>query len=404
MASVLGCYHYTARTLDGAAVSGTIECADERAALASLRTRALFVTSIVAERSAMGTVRALCSKAPSKPAVLAFLRSFSTLVGAGVPVRRALEVNVEQCASDRLKESLVAIVHDIDNGLSLSDAMGRRPKEFNALHVAMIRAGETGGVLDETLLRLAATLEREHALRKRTASALAYPAFVAASALGLIVFLMTSIVPAFESMYAQMHVALPPITIALVRTGALLRAPSFQIAAVSALFAGGVLFHRLRANGSLDALLLRLPVVSGVLRKTALARLAQILGTLLKSGVTLLESIDVAAQAIGSGSYGASLTALRTALAEGSRISGPLEACGLYDPLFVQLVRAGEETGTLEEMLLQISRYYETEVEAALAALSSLLEPALILLLGGAVSFVVGAIFIPLYSLIGSIR
>lgn len=396
-------YYYTARSTEGLQVRGSIEAPTQGAALANLRTRSLFVTAIEEAATVRGALAAaLHVGPPSHKHLVACFRCFATLVRAGVPIRRSLDVTTEQCGNARLREALAAVSCDIESGLPLSAAMARHPNDFPRSFITMIRAGELGGILDEVLDRLAAMLERDRTLRKRVTSSLVYPAVVALAALALIVFLITTIVPGFRSMYDQMHVPLPWITHVLIAAGTALQRPALWIAGTVTVAVA--VFYATRTRGRFDALCMGLPVIGAIARKAALARLARMLGTLLKSGVGLISAIEVTAETILSDPYRGSLAQLSQALGEGSSIAQPLSNSGVYEPMFVQMVRAGEETGALDQMLLRIADYYELDVETALTALGSILEPAMILVLGGAVGFIVAAIFIPLYTLIGSIK
>lgn len=404
-----GLFYYTARNAEGALVRGSIEAADDANALASLRTRALFVTSLERAGTGRGSIVAMLQLgAVKRSALVAFFRSFATLLGAGVPMRRSLDVTLEQAADSRLAEAIRSIVNDIESGLALSAAMARHPREFPRLYVAMVRAGELGGVLDEVLERLATFLERDQALRKRVIASLAYPGVVACTACGLVLFLLTSIVPMFESMYEQMHVPLPLITSLLIHLGAALRNPGVWALSGAALL--GIVFIYLRVNArdagsaALDAARLRIPVLGVILRKATLARVARMLGSLLRSGVGLVPALDVVADVVGNALYQRNIVSVREALSEGDALATPLSQSGLYEPLFVQMIRVGEETGALDAMLLRIAEYYETDVETTLNALGSILEPVMIVLLGGVVGFIVAAVFIPLYTLIGNFR
>ncbi|MBC5816221.1 MAG: type II secretion system F family protein [Candidatus Eremiobacteraeota bacterium] len=406
MASI---YYYTARNAEGAFVRGAIEAATHGTALASLRTRALFVTSLAAAGSTRGIMASAIHLGPVKhSSLVTFFRSFATLISAGVTLRRALQVTIEQCADARLREALRAILCDIEGGVSLSEAISRRPKEFSKLFVAMIRAGEVGGVLDEVLERLATFMERDRTTRKRLTSALTYPGIVAATAAVLIVFLLSSIVPMFASLYDQMHVELPASTTFLLALGNNLRnVPFWLLGAASALTSGICAVKLLRTKRGrlfLDSHKLRIPIFGSLMRKSALARFARMLGSLLKSGVGLVLALEVVADVVGNAAYEHSITGVRQALREGDPLADPLAASGLYDSLVIQMVRVGEETGSLDGMLLRIAEYYEVDVETALNTLGSTLEPVLIAGLGGVVGFIVFSIFIPLYTLIGSIK
>ena len=402
-------YYYTARSAGGVLTRGSIQASSEAAALATLRTRALFVTSLKDTATVEGSLAAAVygGNLPHHHLVALF-RSLATLVGAGVPLRRSLEVTLEQCSAARLRDALSSVIADIEGGLPLSYAMERRPREFPRLFVAMVRAGESGGVLDVVLERLAVTLERERGVRKRLAATLAYPAVVAVSALALIIFLITMVVPTFQSLYEQMRVPVPRITSALLIIGTFLRQPECWLGATLLVIACAVVLLRLRLskNGGnrLEALLMRMPLAGSIVRKSTLARVSRLFGVLLRSGVGVVEALDTVRDATTNSAYRDSLSDMRIALGNGSSIAATLSHDGLYEPMFVQMVRVGEETGALDAMLLRIADYYDLDVETALNALGSTLEPCMILVLGGAVGFIVAAVFIPLYSLIGSIK
>ncbi len=283
-----------------------------------------------------------------------------------------------------------------------------RPREFSRLAAASVAAGEQSGKLDEILIRLAAGLERDHALHKKLTAALTYPAVVLAATLGVAALLLTTTVPVFENMYEQLRVEAPPVLRILVSAGAMLKSGMFiPIAACVAGLLSITIVHvrtNRRAACALESLQFGFPMIGAIARKAAAARVARLLGMLLGCGMSLHSAIPIVAQATQSSRFRLSIEALRHSLFEGSSISPALAASGLYDSFFVQLIRAGEETGTVGEMLLRVAEYYELDVEAALQQIGTALEPTLIVVLGGIVGTIAAAIFIPLYSLIGSIK
>jgi type IV pilus assembly protein PilC len=401
-------FRYSARTAAGERVHGSMEAPSAEAVLAGLRTRALFVTAVERETAVARTLgRSLHLGRPKRRALLAFFRSFSTLIRAGVPMRRALEVTIERAADGVLRESLRSVLADIEHGASLSEAMARRPRAFAPLYLAMIRAGEAGGILDEVLERLASLLERDAELRKKLRAALAYPAVVVSAALVLVLFLMARIVPMFAQMFDAFNVELPPATRVLLAVGTALQQPASWIAgaaAVAVVVAASAAAARTRGGAlAIDRLRLRLPVIGPLLHKAITARIARMLATLLRAGIELVSALDVVRPVAGSPSYAAALERVDVALRAGEALTTPLEAARLFDPLAVALVRVGEETGLLDEMLLKVAGYFETDVEAAIATLGAVLEPLLIGVLGAVVGFIVFSVFIPLYSLIGSV-
>jgi type IV pilus assembly protein PilC len=401
-------YRYAARTTAGELVRGSMEAPTVDAVLANLRTRALFVTSVDRETPLARTFgRSLNLGRPARRALLAFFRSFSTLIRAGVPMRRALDVAIERTSDGVLRESLRSVLADVEHGTALSDAMERRPRAFAPLYVAMIRAGEAGGILDDVLERLASFLERDADLRKKVRAALAYPTVVVTAALGLVLFLLARIVPMFAQMFDAFDVELPPTTRALLAIGDALQQPVTWIAGAGSLAAAvvAIVLAARTERGALvlDHARLRLPIVGPLLHKAITARIARMLATLLRSGIELVTAIAVVRPVAGSPAYAAALERVDVALRAGDPLTAPLEAARLFDPLAVALVRVGEETGLVDEMLLKVAAYFESDVEAAIATLGAVLEPALIVALGGVVGFIVFSVFIPLYALIGSV-
>ncbi len=402
-------FAYTARNTSGAFVAGALEADDFEKALAHLRTRALFVTSLEESVSSRGVATSLFTALPVSPQIkVAFFRSLATMTAAGVPLRRALEVSIEVCRDGRFREALHSVASEIEAGGALSVAMARRPREFSQLFVAMVKAGEIGGALERVLERLATLLERDREIRKRVVSALTYPAIVAASALALVLFLIGNTVPAFAAMFAEMHVALPFSTRLLIAAGEQLHAPLAWFALLS-LTTGMMLgLHAVRRSPNLALKLdegkLLLPGAGQILRKVAIARFARTLGTLLESGVPILSALRASQDVMDNLVYRRGLVRLSEALENGEPLTSPLTASNLFDPLFLQLVRVGEESGTLPVMLLRIAAYCELDVETALSRLGSIVEPISIVLLGAVVGTIVASILIPLYSLIGSMK
>lgn len=401
-------YYYTARSAQGELLRGSIEAKSQSAALALLRTRAVFVTSLSSAGTAAGTLAAaLQGGTLARARLVPLFRALATLAAAGVPLRTAIAVLRQECRHNRLGEALSSVGTAIESGHSLSQAFAQHPKEFSPLYSAMIAAGEAGGTLEEVLERLATLLERESAVRKRVAASLAYPALVALAAVVLIGFLLVSIVPVFQSLYAQMGVPLPAATVMLVTAAGVLRSPAALFVAAVAAAAIGVVVYAVRSTpagaAAAESVAWKVPPFGAIVRKVHAARFARTLGSLLQSGVAMTSALESVAPVAGAPVRGC-ISQLCEALAAGSPLHAPLNASRLFDPLFVQMVRVGEETGCIDAMLLRVADYYETDVEAALSALGSLLEPAMILLLGGAVAFIVSSIFIPLYTLIGNMK
>jgi type IV pilus assembly protein PilC len=402
-------YYYSARGGDGLPVRGSLQAATAPEALNALCSRGLYVSSLDEGASFAGALAAALQVRPiSQNGVVAFFRSLATLTKAGVSLSRSLALCTEQTRDPRLREALRGIAAELQNGRSLSEALLTRPREFSRFVAASVRAGEQSGSLDEILGRLAAGLERDHALRKKLGSALTYPAIVLAATVGVCLLLLTTTVPIFQSMYEQLRIEVPPILRILVSADALLKSGGLVIFAGCAAVASTIAVARWRADQRVCAVLegfqLGLPVIGTIAKKARAARIARLLGMLLSCGVSLHAAIPIVSEATQGPRFQASLRALRLALFQGSSMSPALQASGLYEPFFLQLVRVGEETGTVGEMLVRVAEHYEFDVETALQQLGTALEPIVIIVLGGIVGTIAAGIFIPLYSLIGSIK
>ena len=400
-------FHYSARTAAGAIVRGRLNAADVESAVAGLRRRALFVTAVEPLRRWNRELQWPRGGTGSSRARVAFFRSFATLIRAGVPMRRCLTVTIERCENSALAGALRDVLADIERGDPLSAAFARHPRTFSPLIAAMVAAGETGGILDDVLDRIAVFLERDYALRKSVVAALAYPATVLCASLALVTFLIARVVPMFSTLFASFHVALPLSTRVLMALGDAASQPAALAiaAALAAIVAGGsVAASRTRSGRyAFDRVRLHVPVVGTLLRKTVVARFARMLGTLVHSGIELSAALDVVLPVTGSPVYAAALAQVAVALREGEALTPPLAATGIFDPMLIALVGAGEETGMLDVMLPKAAEYFEADVAAAIATLGAVIEPALIAVLGVIVGLIVYSVFIPLYSLIGSV-
>jgi type IV pilus assembly protein PilC len=399
-------YRYRARTAAGAVIRGNVTSNDIDNALAGLRRHALFVTAIEPQRG-RPTFQLPQLRVGSSRAKIGFFRSFATLVDAGVPMRRGLEVAIERCADRNLASALRDVGAAIERGDALSSALARRPDVFSSLIVSMIAAGESGGVLDDVLDRIARFLERDDALQKSVGAALAYPTVVLSASLLLVAFLIVRIVPMFATLFASFHAPLPVSTRMLMAIGNAAGQPAIWslTLAFALIIVGAAIWMARTPRGrfAFDRMRLRVPVVGTLLKKTIAARFARMTGTLVHSGIELSAALDVVIPVAGSPVHEAALERVAVALREGETFTAPLAATRLFDPMLIAMISVGEETGMLDVMLPKAADYFEADVAAAIATLGAVVEPALIAVLGVVVGFIMYAVFIPLYSLIGSV-
>lgn len=395
-------FRYSARSQDGNAVAGLVRATSTAEAALDLKRRGLFTTSITRRSISNFGFRI---GARRRRSAHTFFRAFGVLIRAGVPIRRALVVVIENTDDRRFREALQAALSDVEHGGSLSMALSRRPREFSSLETAMIAAGEAGGILEDVLDRITALGDREHLLRKRMQSALVYPCVVAAGTGGLTLFLLFHVVPLFASMFERFGAGVPMPTQILLQIGRGLASPwtlALAIGFALSILAALRLFDQ-PASSLFDRARLFAPLVGQLTRHAITARIARTLGTLLHSGVGALDAIDVVAPVTGSQLYAKILLEIGDALRQGETLQRAMTASRLFDPLTLALTGVGEESGSLDAMLLSAASYLDIEVEAALTNIAALVEPALIGFLGLVVGGIVAAIFLPLYGLIGSI-
>lgn len=331
-----------------------------------------------------------------------FTHQFAVLMEAGLPVVRSLKILHNQLKPCALKDITGMVAEDVEGGSTLSEAMAKHPKAFDKLYVNMVRAGEVGGVLEEILRRLSQFMEKIESLRRKIIGASIYPCIVVFIAVAVVLFIMTFIVPRFKEVFAQVGVAMPGPTLFLLWLSDVVKNFWFVI-----VLAPVVLFVLVRAWGKtrsgrlmLDRIWLRMPIVGMIIRKSVTARFCRTLGTLLKSAVPILEALSIVRNATGNEVVAQAIGKVYDNVREGESIAQPLAASGVFDDLVINMIDVGEETGELDAMLLKIADIYDEEVDAAVSALVSILEPIMIVGLGATVGFIVVALFLPLVTLL----
>jgi len=335
-----------------------------------------------------------------------FSRQFATMVNSGLPILRALAILGDQTENKELQKVMVQVRLDVEQGQSLSGAMGRSPKAFSDLYVAMVKAGETGGVLDNVLLRLADNIEKEVELRRKVKSAMTYPVVVV-MLVGLIMSAMLLfVVPQFKSIYAQLGGTLPlPTQILLTASNAV---RSYWYVFALFLFGMSFAFRRYkrtdRGRAQMDAVKLKIPVFGGLFHKTALARFSSTLGMLLRSGVPILQALDIVADTVNNKVISSAVGDVQGAVREGESMAKPLSRHSVFPPMVVQMLAVGEETGAVDTMLDKVAEFYNAEVTASVDALTSLIEPLMIAIVGGAVGAAVIALYMPMFNIIKLIK
>jgi type IV pilus assembly protein PilC len=340
------------------------------------------------------------------PQIVTFTTQLSTLQDAGLPIVRSVKILELQQRPGKFKDQLGAISEEVEGGATFSEALGKYPKSFDKLYVSMVKAGEAGGVLDVILNRLANFMEKSQKLRKKVKGALIYPTAVLSVAGLILFFILTYVVPSFEAMFKDLGQKLPAPTQFLLSLSTMLRTWWFLVPAVPFTLWTAFKFVGRNPKGRLmlDGFKLRMPVFGTILKKSAISRFCRTLGTLIASGVPILEALRIVKDAIGNVVISNAIEEVHGSIREGDTIAGPLRQPGIFDELLVNMIDVGEETGELDKMLIKISDNYETDVDVAVEGMSSLLEPLLIVGMGGVVGFIVVALFLPLIEIIKTIK
>jgi type IV pilus assembly protein PilC len=335
-----------------------------------------------------------------------FCRQFATMVNSGLPILRALAILAEQTDSKELEKILTSVRLEVEHGASLSGGMSKHPKAFNDLFISMIKAGETGGVLDTVLLQLADMIEDEVELRRKIKSAMTYPIAVVCLVVLIMGAMLLFVVPQFQTIYTSLGSQLPLPTRILLGMSNTVRADWWLVIAVAVGATFGFRRFKNTPQGRLqiDRIKLKAPVFGALFHKVALARMAGTFGMLLQAGVPILQALEIVKDTVNNKVMAAALEDVKASVREGESISGPLAKHGIFPPMVVQMISVGEETGAVDTMLEKVSTFYTSEVEAAVDALTSLIEPLLIAVIGGAVGAAVIALYMPMFNIINIVK
>lgn len=382
-----------------------MEAPDEEAVRLVLRRQRIEPTKIKpAPKDIFENISFLKPKVTEKDIVL-FTRQFATMIDAGLPLVQCLDILANQTDNRTFKQMLRQIKTDVESGSTFADALKKHPKTFDELFVNLIAAGEVGGILDTILNRLAAYIEKAMKLKKKVKGAMVYPIVVLVVAVAVVAVLLLFVIPIFKKMFEDMGGGLPtPTQIVIDFSDWVQSYILFIVAVVVALIIGFNRFYATRKGRALmDDLILRVPVIGDLIRKVAVARFTRTLGTMIQSGVPLLDGLDIVAKTAGNKTVEAAILKTRASIAEGRTIADPLSESGVFPSMVVQMIAVGESTGALDAMLAKIADFYDEEVDAAVEALTSLIEPFLMIFLGGTIGGLVIAMYLPIFKLAGTV-
>ena len=401
-------FAYKVRDREGRIVEGSLEADSSELVVNKLRSMGYVPVAIErADASALKKDVKLPFGGKVKQKDVAVLsRQFATMINSGLSLIRALHILEEQTESEKLRETTKAVRTDVERGASLAQALARHPKVFSRLYVAMVKAGETGGVLDRVLLSLASTIEKQVELKRKIKSAMTYPVAVFAIVIIIVTAMLLFVVPMFEELYSELGGQLPlPTRLLLAVSGFVGRfAPFIIVAEVLAAWGLRRWVATDKGRAAWDALKLRIPVFGKLIHKTAITRFCRTLSVLLRSGVPVLESLEITSETVGNTVLARAVKDTQEAVKSGESIATPLASHPVFPPMVVQMLAVGEETGAVDDMLERVADFYDQEIEATVDALTSLLEPLLIVVMGSTVGGMVVALYMPMFNIINLIQ
>ncbi len=394
-------FTYTARASNGDLKTATIEAPSREDVVAQLRRQRLSVVKVDEDAK------------PKKPRgsikmrdIVIFTRQFSTMINAGLPLVQALDILAKQSENKVLADVTRAVVFDVESGHTVADALAKHPQAFSELYVNMVAAGEAGGILDTILMRLATFMEKNDALVRKVKGAMIYPGVIMSVAGIAIMVLLIFVIPVFESMFASVGLPLPLPTRIVIGLSRFLKGYWWLLGAA----AGGLGFMLKRYYATpagklvIDRMMLHFPVLGDVLRKSAVSRFTRTLGTLISSGVSILDGLEITAKTAGNRVIQDAIMASRASIAGGDTIAAPLQKSAVFPAMVISMIAVGEQTGGLDEMLTKIADFYDEEVDAAVGGLLSLLEPIMIVFLGVVVGGMVVAMYLPIFDMINAVQ
>jgi type IV pilus assembly protein PilC len=396
-------YEYTARNSTGQIQKGQLEAQSTDEVNAHLRKNRMMLVSV---RQAP---KAISFGGPGRIKtrdIVIFTRQFATMINAGLPLVQSLTILAQQTENKALKDVTRAVVYDVESGNTLADAFAKHPKAFTDLYVNMVAAGEAGGILDTILLRLATFLEKNDALVRKVKGAMVYPGVIMAVAGIAIAVLLVFVIPTFSEMFASAGMELPLPTRVVIALSDFLIGFWWAILAVIALAVFAIRRYYATPGGrkQIDTMMLHAPVLGDLIRKSAVSRFTRTLGTLISSGVSILDGLEITAKTSGNRVVHDAVMESRQSIAGGETIAAPLERSKVFPPMVISMIAVGEQTGGLDEMLSKIADFYDEEVDVAVSALLSLMEPVMIVVLGVIVGGMVIAMYLPIFDMMNAVQ
>jgi type IV pilus assembly protein PilC len=399
-------FQWEGKTRDGTVRTGMIVANDADSAVGQLKAQNIMATSVKTKAKNLSEYFPFLKPGVKTKDLVVFTRQFATMIDAGLPLVASLDILGNQSENATFKKVLLDCKADVENGSNFSDALGKHPKIFDRLFVNLVAAGEVGGILDTIMNRLAAFLEKADKLKRQVRGAMVYPISVSCIAVGVVVIMLMKVIPVFEKMFADFGGTLPGPTQVVINLSHGMQAYFVHgVVVLVALFFGVRAIYRTeKGRYYFDATFLKLPVFGPLIKKVAVARFTRTLSTLLSSGVSILDALDLVARTAGNVIVEKEILMTRSSISEGKTIAEPLKNSKVFPGMVVQMVAVGEQTGAMDTMLGKIADFYDDEVDVAVAALTSLLEPIMMVFLGGAVGGLLIAMYLPIFKIAEAVK
>ncbi len=400
-------YTWKGKTRQGTVTKGVMEAASEDAVMTQLRGQMLTPIAVKAKAKDISEYLGFLKQKITTKDLVIFTRQFATMIDAGLPLVQCLKILGDQQENPTFKKVIEEVRNDVEQGSTFADALSKHPKPFDVLFCNLVAAGEIGGILDTILNRLASYLEKADALARKVKGAMVYPTTVLVVAIGVIVLLLVKVIPTFEKMFADFGGELPGPTKVVVTISNFMQDWIAIILATVTIVGMAFLQARKRSykfRKATDALFLKSPIFGSLLRKVAVARFTRTLGTMIASGVPILDGLQIVSRTAGNVIIEEALNKVRSAISEGRTIAEPLAESGVFPGMVVQMIAVGEETGAMETMLSKIADFYDDEVDAAVDALTAMLEPLMMVGLGGTVGAMLIAMYLPIFKIAETIN
>ncbi len=402
-------FSYRALDTAGAVVRGTLEADNRNLVIESLLHQNYTIVEIKEDRNKEAAKKSSLNITLFESVKIndlsLFTRQLSTMVSAGLPIVRSFQILEEQTRSPMLRRAVGDIRTNLEGGMALNDCMAQHPKIFSPMYVSMVKAGETGGALDTILSRLADTLERDREINSKVKSASIYPIMILCVALLVVIFILTFVMPTFVEQFTSSGTELPAFTAFFMGVSYFIRDNGLLLLIVIILLVVGLKWVGTKPNGRLffDRLYLNLPIVGKAINRIAVSRFTRILGTLIKSGVPILEALEVLRGVVGNRVISDAIGEARDSIREGQSVAAPIAATGVFEPMVTQMISVGEETGALDDMLERMAVFYDNEVNFAIDALLKSLEPIMIIFVAGIIGAIIIATYLPIFNIVGTI-